>query len=173
MLGMSASRRLFVRIAKSPRERRAGFSLLEILVVLAIIALIAAVVGPRLFAQLDRSKVTTARLQIRSLESALETMRIDIGRLPTSAEGLNLLSEADAQAVPGWYGPYLDKGVPNDPWGRPYVYQAPSESAGGGAASQTPANGDQAQRARVLSYGADGKEGGQGVNADITSDQAR
>lgn len=170
MLDMSTVKRLIARTIRHRRDSRAGFSLLEILVVLAIIALIAAVVGPRLFAQLDRSKVTTARLQIRSLEAALETMRIDIGRLPTSAEGLNLLSQADAQSVPGWYGPYLDKGVPPDPWGRPYVYQAPSEA---GADADAPANGDQAQRARVLSYGADGTEGGQGVNADITSDQAR
>lgn len=135
---------------------RDGFSLLEILVVLSIIALIAAVVGPRLYAQLDKSKSQTARLQIRSLEAALDTMRLDIGRLPTEAEGLGLLVQADETQVPGWSGPYLDKALPNDPWARPFVYVAPSEG------------GD--NRARVISHGADGAEGGTGVNADVSSD---
>lgn len=148
------------------RVTRAGFSLLEILVVLTIIALVAAVVGPRLFAQLDRSKVTTSRLQIRSLEAAVETMRLDIGRLPTQAEGLNLLMQADPAQVPGWAGPYLDKALPSDPWARPYIYIAPGAEADG-----TP--GAPEARARVISYGADGQEGGQGLNTDITSDQAR
>ena len=153
-----------VRRSKSSRTVRAGFSLLEILVVLAIIAMLAAVVGPRLFAQLDRSKTTTSRLQIRSLEAALETMRLDIGRLPTESEGLPLLMQADPQQVAGWSGPYLDKALPSDPWNRPYIYLPPSSAADG-----TP--GAPEARARVISYGADGQEGGQGVNADITSDQ--
>lgn len=137
-------------------KARAGFSLLEILVVLSIIALIAAVVGPRLYAQLDKSKAQTARLQIRSLEAALETMRLDIGRLPTEEEGLNLLVQGDASQVPGWAGPYLDKALPNDPWARPFVYVAPAEGAD--------------SRARVISVGADGQEGGEGINSDVTSD---
>lgn len=148
------------------RAQRQGYSLLEILVVLAIIALIAAVVGPRLFAQLDRSKTTTARLQVRSLEAALETMRLDIGRFPTEQEGLALLMAADGQTVAGWYGPYLDKTLPSDPWGRPYVYRPPpAEATGLPDAPQI--------RASVLSYGADGAEGGEGVNADVTSDPAQ
>lgn len=133
---------------------------------LAIIALIAAVVGPRLFAQLDRSKTTTARLQIRSLEAAMETMRLDIGRLPTEQEGLGLLMQADPSQVAGWSGPYLDKALPSDPWARPYIYIAPGADANG-----TP--GAPEARARVTSYGADGQPGGEGVNADVTSDQAR
>lgn len=137
-------------------RRRSGFSLLEILVVLSIIALIAAVVGPRLYAQLDKSKSQTARLQIRALEAGLETMRLDIGRLPTEAEGLNLLVAADAAQVPGWSGPYLDKALPNDPWARPYIYVAPSDGSD--------------NRARVKSYGADGQEGGESANADVTTD---
>lgn len=145
---------------------RTGFSLLEILVVLAIIALIAAVVGPRLFAQLDRSKTTTARLQIRSLEAALETMRLDIGRLPTEQEGLDVLVQADPSQLAGWAGPYLDKALPSDPWARPYVYVPPPADATG-------APGAPDARARVISYGADGAEGGEGVNADVNSDQAR
>ena len=100
------------------RVRRDGFSLLEILVVLAIIALIAAVVGPRLFAQLDRSKSTTARIQAKAVVAALDTMRIDIGRLPSQQEGLNLLLQGDPAATPGWQGPYMDA-LPSDPWGRP------------------------------------------------------
>ena len=146
------------------RKSREGYSLLEILVVLSIIALIAAVVGPRLFAQLDKSKTQTARLQIRSLEAALETMRLDIGRLPTEQEGLALLMQANAETVPGWSGPYLDKALPSDPWARPYIYVAPPAEATG-------AIGAPDARARVISYGADGQEGGSGVNADVTSDQ--
>ena len=146
------------------RVRRDGFSLLEILDVLAIIALIAAVVGPRLFAQLDRSKSTTARIQAKAVVAALDTMRIDIGRLPSQQEGLNLLLQGDPAATPGWQGPYMDA-LPSDPWGRPYVYVAPAEAAGA-----TPSGGG---AARVLSYGADGQEGGSGVNADVSSDQAR
>lgn len=153
-----------LRARRAAVAARAGYSLLEILVVLAIIALIASVVGPRLFAQLDRSKTTTARLQIRSLEAALETMRIDIGRLPTEQEGLALLMQADPQQVPGWSGPYLDKALPSDPWARPYIYQPPAAAADG-----TP--GAPEARARVISYGADGQEGGSGVNADVNSDQ--
>lgn len=145
------------------RPARAGYSLLEILVVLAIIALIAAVVGPRLFAQLDRSKTTTARVQIRALEAALDTMRLDIGRLPTDQEGLDLLIRANDGQAPGWAGPYLDSGaVPADPWGRPYVYAAPAQGA-------DDATGAAGARARVVSLGADGQEGGEGVNADVTS----
>lgn len=146
------------------RSARAGYSMLEILVVLAIIGLIAAVVGPRLFTQLDKSKTQTARLQIRSLEAALETMRIDIGRLPTEQEGIALLMQANPEQAPGWSGPYLDKDLPPDPWGRPYIYVAPEASTSGAPADN---------RARVISYGADGQEGGQGVNADVSSDQAR
>lgn len=154
------------RRSSRPRLERAGYSLLEILVVLAIIAMIAAVVGPRLFAQLDRSKAQTARLQIRSLEAGLETMRLDIGRLPTQQEGLNLLVQGDPGQTAGWAGPYLDKDLPPDPWARPYVYVAPSAEATG-------APGAPDARARVISYGADGQEGGEGINADVNSDQAR
>lgn len=164
MLGLwFSSRRGSLR---SQRDVRAGFSLLEILIVLAIIGLIVAVVGPRLFAQLDRSKVQAARLQIRSLEAALETMRLDIGRLPTEQEGLGLLIQADPQTVSGWYGPYLAKSLPADPWGRPYVYVAAPAGATG-------APGQTSAVAKVVSYGADGTEGGEGLNADVSSDQVR
>lgn len=139
------------------RDRRAerGYSLLEVLIVLSIIALIATFVGPRLFAQLDRSKATAARIQIQSFMSAIETMRLDIGRYPSEAEGLELLVRApggsDATDL-GWRGPYIDAGVPADPWGKAYVYVAapgPDERPG------------------IVSYGADGKVGGEGAAADV------
>lgn len=134
-----------------PLAAKAGYSLLEILIVLSIIALIAALVGPRLFAQLDRSKATTARVQARSLQAALNTMRLDIGRYPTAGEGLTLLTRGSSE-VTGWYGPYLDGQVPNDPWGRPYQYRAAGEGGEG---------------AEIVSLGADGRPGGSGLNTDI------
>lgn len=140
----------------APRVRRyrlkAGYSLLEILIVLAIIALIAALVGPRLFAQFDKSKVTAARVQVKSLAAAIETMRLDIGRYPTAAEGLSLLNAAPGGAVASWSGPYLSGGVPKDPWGRDYLY-APPVAEG--------------QEPKVTSLGADGKPGGSANAADI------
>lgn len=144
--------RPFPRARRSRHAGKAGYSLLEILIVLTIIALIAALVGPRLFAQLDRSKVTTARVQARGLETALETMRVDINRYPTQAEGLALLTQADPKVVTGWAGPYLAAAVPNDPWGKPYLYEPPK------AENQPPA---------VVSLGADGKPGGTGNSADV------
>jgi general secretion pathway protein G len=144
------------RSGTARRSAKAGYSLLEILIVLAIIALIAALVGPRLFAQLDHAKVTTARVQVKSLETALQTMELDIGRYPTESEGLALLVDApDRKATPGWNGPYLSSGLPNDPWGRAYVYDAPT---------------DRTHPPRVHSLGGDGKAGGEGDAADIYSD---
>lgn len=146
-----ADRRL-LRAARAGGHARLGYSLLEILIVLTIIGLIAALVGPRLFAQLDHSKVTTAKVQVRSLESALGTMRLDIGRYPTGQEGLDLLTHGDPKAVAGWAGPYLGGGLPKDPWGHPYVYEAPGGDGGS---------------PKVYSYGSDGKPGGSGNAADI------
>ena len=135
------------------RRGEGGYSLLEVLIVLTIIALVAALVGPRLMAQLDRSKVTAARVQIRTLASSLETMRIDIGRYPTGQEGLDLLvHQVGADPDGSWRGPYLDSDVPNDPWGGHYVYE-PSR--------------DGESRPRIVSLGADGREGGTGLAADI------
>lgn len=144
-------RRVRLRAAK-----QSGFSLLEVLIVLAIIALVVAVVGPRLIAQFDRSKVTAAGIQARALASAMETMRLDLGRYPSADEGLRLLVETPASgsdAAALWRGPYLEGALPQDPWGRPYVYQ--------------PAD-DLTQRPRIDSLGADGKPGGTGLNADIS-----
>jgi general secretion pathway protein G len=123
-------------------------------VVLTIIALIAVLVGPRLIEQLDRSKVTAARVQIRSLASSLETMRIDIGRYPTAQEGLDMLVHAptDRRTAELWRGPYLDGAVPSDPWGGAYTYALPA--------------GD-TSRPVIVSLGADGREGGTGLAADV------
>ena len=138
----------------NPGER--GLSLLEMLVVLAIMALVAALVGPRLFNQVDKSKLTVANTQINSIATALDTMRLDIGRYPTEEEGLQLLVSPQSADIQGWFGPYLEEEVPLDPWGNPYVYK--------------PAEGDQAgfaTRPYVYSLGADAKLGGTGLDQDL------
>jgi len=139
-------------------RRKAGYSLLEILIVLTIIGLIATFVGPRLLSQLDRSKVTAARVQIRALTSAIETMHLDIGRYPTEAEGLALLTQAPTSDGSNWLGPYLESEVPQDPWRRPYVFQS-AEGAD--------------ERPVIKSLGSDGREGGEGNAADIASNDPR
>lgn len=131
-----------------------GFTLLEMIVVLVIIGLIMGLVGPRLFGQADKAKVQTAITQTKMLKGALQTMRLDISRWPTEQEGLALLTTkpANADAVRGWAGPYLDEAVPQDPWGQPYQY-APQ------------ASGD--SPFTLYSFGADGKAGGEGQDADV------
>lgn len=148
-----------MRTAFRPSFRRTpsaarGFTLLEMIVVLVIIGLIMGLVGPRLFSQADRAKVQTAETQVRMLRGALETMRLDIGRFPSQQEGLQLLSRrpADEKLGQRWQGPYLEDGVPDDPWGNPYQY-APQPS------------GDHA--IVLYSFGADGQRGGTGNDADI------
>ena len=134
--------------------RQAGFTLLEMIVVLVIIGLIMGLVGPRLFGQADKAKVQTANTQVKMLRGALQTMRLDISRWPTEQEGLQLLTTkpANADAARGWAGPYLDEAVPQDPWGQPYQYSPQ-------------ASGD--NPFSLYSLGADGKPGGEGQDADI------
>jgi general secretion pathway protein G len=134
--------------------RSSGFTLLELLVVLVIIGLLGSLVGPKLFGKADSAKIQTAQTQARMLKGALETMRLDISRFPTEAEGLPLLNTApkDESIAARWKGPYLDDAVPVDPWGRPYQYSIPG------------ANG---QPVAIYSLGADGKRGGEGNDADI------
>jgi general secretion pathway protein G len=137
----------------APRKS-AGFSLLEMLVVLVIIGLIASLVGPRLFSRVDTSKVQVADTQVRMLRGAIETYRLEVGRLPAANEGLGVLYSppADERLKARWRGPYLDEQVPLDPWDNPYVYSIPG------------ANG---MPFALYSLGADGVRGGEGNDADI------
>ena len=135
------------------RDRRAGVTLIEMLVVLVIIGLFASYVGLRLWPQTDRARVTAAKAQIASFMSALDTYKMDVGIFPTTEMGLQSLRVRPAN-VPQWGGPYLAKEVPMDPWQRPYVYRYPGQN------SEDP---------EVISLGADGQPGGEGINADIVS----
>lgn len=131
---------------------KAGYTLIEIMIVLAIIGLIVALVGPKFFEQFDKAKVTTATTQAKALKQALEVMNLDIGRFPTEQEGLHLLVQAGGDGAQGWQGPYLSSAdLPKDPWQKDYLYIAPAEG----------------QDPKVASLGKDNKEGGSGVNADI------
>lgn len=134
------------------RAHEAGFTLLELLVVLAILALLAGLVAPRVMGYFATAKRGTAEIQIRRLSTVLEYYRLDTGRYPTTAEGLKALVERPPGAG-RWNGPYLEGGLPLDPWGHPYVYRAPAEGA----------------PYEILSLGADGRPGGEGEDADISS----
>jgi general secretion pathway protein G len=127
-----------------------GFTLLELLVVLAIIGLLGALIGPRLFERLEGSKVVTAQTQVRMLKTSLDTMRLDIGRYPTAEEGLDLLVRAPSEPSlrTRWHGPYLEGEVPLDPWGNRYQYN--------------PA-GRELNAITLYSYGPTGKPGGEAV----------
>lgn len=132
---------------------RAGFTLVEMLVVLVIIGLIMGLVGPRVLNYLTDAREKTARLQIESFSNALDLFYIDAGRYPTSAEGLAALTQRPP-GVDAWNGPYVKGGsVPADPWGNAYVYRSPGQHG----------NYD------IVSLGADGRDGGEGSNADVTS----
>lgn len=132
-----------------------GFTLLEMLVVLVIIGMLVSLVGPRLWKNIDRSKVQTAATQIKLLKGAMETMHLDISAYPTPEQGgLTLLVNrpVDEKLAKRWRGPYLEEAVPDDPWGNPYQYVIP---------------GPNGKPYAIYSYGADGKEGGDGDDADI------
>ncbi len=131
-----------------------GFTLLEMLIVMVIIGLLAGLVGPRLFGKVDTSKVQTAKTQIKMLKSAVGILQLDIGQVPTQAQGLKLLTDAPSEEPQrtAWKGPYIDGKLPMDPWGNPFVYKVPGEAG---------------QPFSITSLGADGREGGEGLNADI------
>ena len=146
---------------KQARDRMdAGYSLLEILVVLAIMGVLIALVAPRFLGQLERSQVTAAQTQAQGLKSALDVLFLDIGRYPAADEGLGLLVEppSDPRLRTRWFGPYLEGGLPLVPWGNEYVYVPPAVNEAGMRLS-----------AVVMSFGADGAEGGEGLDADIYS----
>jgi general secretion pathway protein G len=135
------------------RRAERGYTLVEILVVITIIGLIVALVGPRVLNYLGESKVKTAKIQIQSFASALDLFYLDTGRYPLSSEGLSALVQRSG-GLTAWNGPYLKGGsVPNDPWGKAYAYRSPGEHG--------PYD--------IISFGADGQEGGTGTAADITS----
>lgn len=136
-------------ISPLPRRNK-GFTLIELLVVLAILTLLAGLVGPRVLGLLGGAKSKTAAVQIADLEKSLELFKLDVGRFPTTKEGLDALVNRPA-SVNGWNGPYVKGGVPNDPWGKPYTFTSPTANGG----------------IEIVALGADGLPGGEGENADV------
>ena len=108
------------------KRSEAGFTLMELIVVMVILGMLAAVVGPRIYDNLMKGKDQIAKMQISELESALMLFSFDTGRFPSTADGLQALVQNPA-GLNSWQGPYLRKGVPNDPWERPYIYKSPGE----------------------------------------------
>lgn len=139
------------------RRARGGFTLLELIIVVAIIAILAALVAPAVFRNVGDAKVAAAKSQIEMLSTALTAYRLDNDAYPSTAEGLTSLRErpTGVLASPAWRGPYLSRDVPVDPWGRPYVYLSPGRS--------NPDSFD------LYSLGRDGQVGGTGEDADVTS----
>lgn len=140
-------------VAERRRNRQAGITLIEMLVVVTIIALFAGLVVPRMLRRTDTARITAARAQINAFMTALGAYKLDTGTFPTTEQGLQAL-RVRPEGVTQWQGPYLPQEIPLDPWGRPYVYRYPSE------------HGDEPE---IISYGADGQPGGEGINADIVS----
>jgi general secretion pathway protein G len=137
--------------------RRAGFTLVEILVVIIVIAMLATLVAPSVFQHVDSAKSSTAKAQIEMLSAALDAYRLDNDRYPTTEQGLAALRQAPTGSpVPRrWRGPYLRRELPVDPWGQPYVFRSPG--------TVNPESFD------LLTLGRDGREGGEGEDADVTS----
>ena len=133
-------------------RKQQGFTLIELLIVMVILGLLAALVGPRMFGKVGKSRQKAANAQISLFETALDIYRLDIGKYPTTDQGLQAL-RVKPDGVEKWDGPYLPKDVPLDPWGNSYVYESPGE------------HGDY----DIISLGADGDPGGEGEDTDIVS----
>jgi general secretion pathway protein G len=136
---------------KERKKREMGFSLIELLIVMVIMGLLAALVGPRMFGKVGKSKQNAARSQMALFETALDTYRLDVGKYPTTEQGLQAL-RTEPSNEKKWDGPYLPKSVPKDPWGHPYKYNRMD-------------NGE----VEMISLGANGTEGGEGEDKDISS----
>jgi general secretion pathway protein G len=135
---------------KVKNRRQSGFTLMELLVVLAILGLLMSLVGPRVLSQLGGAKSKTAAIQIKDLEQTLEMYMLDTGRFPSDEDGLDALVNKPGDA-PGWNGPYLKSDVPLDPWKRPYNYKYPGDHG----------------EVDIFSYGKNGSAGGDGEDADV------
>ena len=133
-------------------NKQQGFTLLELLVVMVIIGLLAGYVGPKYFSQLGKSETKAAKAQIEALAKALDTYRLEVGHYPSTEQGLAALN-AQPSGEAKWRGPYLAKGLPNDPWGKPYLYKHPGEY------------GDY----DVWTLGSDGTSGGDEAASDVGS----
>ena len=142
-----------LRLLQIEQERTAqkGFSLIELLIVMVILGLLASLVGPKMFGKLGMAKQKTAKTQIEMLMTAMDSYRLDVGKYPSSQEGIDALVENSGSDK--WEGPYLQKGVPKDPWDNDYQYNNPGEHG----------------EIDIFSYGADGQSGGDGENTDVGS----
>ena len=137
---------------RTRKQRDHGFTLIEMLIVMVILGLLAALVGPRMFGKVGKSRQKAAKAQISLLETTLDTYKLDTGKYPTTEQGLHAL-RVKPDGVERWDGPYLPKEIPLDPWGHVYDYRSPGE------------HGDY----DITSYGADGASGGQDEDEDIVN----
>jgi general secretion pathway protein G len=155
--GVDAPVRPFAHAAGRPAARPPGFTLIELLVVITVIAILAGLVAPQIFGNVGDARTTAARAQIENFGLALDAYRLDNHQYPSTEQGLQALMVRPAGDPPalGWRGPYLRRALPNDPWGRPYLYRSPGDSVPNGY--------------DLFSMGRDGKPGGTGEDQDITS----